>query len=291
MSADAATSPASAPHLSDADFDRFRDWFYRRTGVRFADSKRYFIDKRIAACLAESEHDDFGAWFTAIRLGGDQALEMRAIARMTVHETYFMREDYQLSCLVDEVLPEVVDDVGLDATVRILSLPCSTGDEPYSIGISPLERWPEIETVDVEIVGMDIDAESVAAAREGTYGARALQRLSPELSRRYFAPVPGDRRQISADLRSAVSFRVGNVCDTQQMRAYRGYDVIFCRNLLIYFDELSCRRAAENLFGMLRPGGFLFLGHSESMSRISPIFDPVRFPTATVYQRPFEEGS
>ena len=82
---------------------------------------------------------------------------------------------------------------------------------------------------------------------------------------------------------------VGNVCDTHDMRRHRDYDVIFCRNLLIYFDELSARRAAENLFGMLRPEGLLFLGHSESMSRVSSIFEPVRYPDATVYRRPREE--
>ena len=282
-----ATEPAE--RLSPADFDRFREYFYRRTGIRFADTKRYFIDKRIAACIAESEHDNFQSWFNRIRLGNDKALEQAAIARLTVHETYFMREDYQLSCLVDSVLPEVLADKAPGEPVRIMSLPCSTGEEPYSIAITLLERWPEISTVDVEIVGMDIDADSVASARVGLYGRRALQRVSPEVSRRYFTPASDDRRQISADLRGAIDFRVGNVCDTGDMRRYRNFDVIFCRNLLIYFDELSCRRAAENLFGMLRPGGFLLLGHSESMSRVSSIFEPVRFASATVYQRPYEE--
>jgi chemotaxis protein methyltransferase CheR len=88
------------------------------------------------------------------------------------------------------------------------------------------------------------------------------------------------------DLRQAVDFRRISVCDPDAMRAFRDFDVIFCRNLLIYFDELSSRIAAENLFGALRPGGYLFLGHSESMSRISPIFTPCRFPQALVYQRP-----
>jgi chemotaxis protein methyltransferase CheR len=275
--------------LGDADFERLRDYFYKRTGVQFADSKHYFLEKRIATLLEDSGHEDFATWFGEVRFGKDKQLEQTLIGRLTVHETYFMREDYQLDCLIESVLPEVLDDTGESHTVRILSLPCSTGDEPYSIAISLLERWPEIDRVDVEISGLDIAAESVAAARAGVYGERALHRLSPALVQRYFGPQRDGKRQISADLREAVSFRVGNVCDTSEMRSFRGFDVIFCRNLLIYFDELSCRRAAENLFGMLRPGGFLFLGHSESMSRISSIFEPVRFESATVYQRPFEE--
>jgi chemotaxis protein methyltransferase CheR len=276
-------------HLTDAEFDRLREYFYKRTGVQFADSKRYFLDKRIANLLEESGHEQFMPWFTEVRFGNDKRLEQALIGRLTVHETYFMREDYQLDCLVESVLPEVLQDTSAGRTLKILSLPCSTGDEPYSIAISLLERWPEIADVDVEIGGLDISAESVAAARDGWYGERALQRLQPKLLGRYFGPSEGGRRRINADLREAVAFRAGNVCDTNDMRSYRDYDVIFCRNLLIYFDERSSRHAAENLFGMLRPGGFLFLGHSESMSRISSIFEPVRFESATVYQRPFEE--
>ena len=84
----------------------------------------------------------------------------------------------------------------------------------------------------------------------------------------------------------AIEFTCVNICDTDAMRPFRAFDVVFCRNLLIYFDELSCRAAVENIFGVLRPGGFLFLGHSESMSRISPIFTPRRFPEGIAYQRP-----
>jgi len=118
------------------------------------------------------------------------------------------------------------------------------------------------------------------------YGVRSLQRMPEALIRRYFEPVGEGNHRIIDDLRDAVDFKQINICDVTQMRAYRGFDVIFCRNLLIYFDELSCRTAAENLFGALSPGGFVFLGHSESMSRISPIFSPRRFPEGIAYQRP-----
>ena len=283
-----STADASAA-LADADFERLRDWFYRRTGIQFAPSKRYFVDKRVRQCMEEAGSSSFGEWFGRIRLGNDRALERSLINRLTVHETYFLREDYQLDCLIESVLPRVLADRGHGSSVRLMSLPCSTGDEPYSLAISLLERWRDIDRVDVELAAMDIDADSVQSARDGVYGARALQRLSAKQRNEWFKPLSGARHQISEDLRGAVNFTVGNVCDTRSMRAYRNYDVIFCRNLLIYFDEVSARQAAENLFGMLRPGGWLFLGHSESMSRISNIFEPVRFKDAIAYRRPLED--
>ena len=275
--------------LSDADFERFCDLFYRRTGIRFAPTKRYFVDKRIGACVAASGHPDFRTWFAALRLGVDHELVQAAINRLTVNETYFLREEYQFDALIRTVLPRLVRDRD-DRPIRILSLPCSTGEEPYSIAISLLDRWRDIDRYDVEIVAADIDTDVVRSAQRGTFGDRSLQRLDADARRRWFTRTDDGRWQIDDDLRASVDFRTVNVSDTDEMRALRGFDVAFCRNLLIYFDEVSARRAAENLYGSLRPGGFLFLGHSESMSRISPIFTPVRLPEGMAYQRPKGAG-
>ena len=279
-----------ATALSDADFARLRDLFYRRTGIAFADNKRYFVDKRVQACIADSGSPDFAHWFSRLRLGDEAEVVQGLINALTVNETYFLREDYQFDGLVRSVLPAVMQARrGTPAErepVRILSLPSSTGEEPYSIAIRLLEEWPDIDTVDVELAAGDIDTRVLEAAREGIYGTRSLQRVPVPLLSRYFTRLPDGRRQVVQDLRDAVSFAQVNVCDTDSMRSYRRYDVIFCRNLLIYFDELSMRQAAENIFGALRPGGYLFLGHSESMSRISSIFTPRRVPEGIVYQRP-----
>jgi chemotaxis protein methyltransferase CheR len=271
--------------LSDADFDRFREFFYRRTGIQFAANKRSFVDKRAADCISASGDADFVTWFAHLRLG-EAGLVQQMVNRFTVNETYFLREEYQFDSLVLSVLPQILAERHGAGPVRILSIPCSTGEEPYSIAIELLERWPQIAEVDVQIIAADIDTGALDAARSGFFGARSLQRMTQWLVDRYFSPVDDGRYRINADLREAVDFRVANICDTSSMRSFRLCDVIYCRNLLIYFDELSSRQAAENLFGALSPGGFLFLGHSESMSRISPIFTPVHFPEGIVYQRP-----
>ncbi|NMO54159.1 protein-glutamate O-methyltransferase CheR [Actinoplanes sp. TBRC 11911] len=283
-----ATSPG--PGLGQADFEKFREYFYKRTGIQFAGSKRYFVDKRIDACIRGAGFDSFLTWFAALRLSDQPDLLQDVINQLTINETYFLREDYQFDSMIKTVLPEVLAARGgaarIDGPVKILSLPCSTGEEPYSIALRLLEEWDQIDTVDVEIHGADIDSAVLDQARHGSYGERSLQRVPKRWVTKYFAPVGAGRFQLDAEIRDVVTLHQMNVCDTAAMRRFREFDVVFCRNVLIYFDELSSRRAAENLYGAMRPGGYLFLGHSESMSRISPIFTPTRLPEGIVYQRP-----
>ncbi len=174
--------------------------------------------------------------------------------------------------------------------MRIWSVPCSTGEEPYSIAMWLLENWPQVDSHDVEIVGSDIDTAVLSAAREGVFGARALMRLTPDLVEKYFVPAGQDRWQILDDLRGSVRFTAANLVERAETRAHGLFDVIFCRNVLIYFDDTSRRLAAENLYENLAPGGFICLGHAESMSRISPLFEVCRFADAIVYRRPPEAG-
>jgi chemotaxis protein methyltransferase CheR len=284
-------SPASAATaLTESDFERFREYFYKRTGIQFSSAKRYFVDKRIDNCVRSAGFDTFAGWFGALRLGDRPELLQELINQLTVNETYFLREDYQFDALLNAILPEVLKARGgpgrIVGPLKILSLPCSTGEEPYSIALRLLEEWPHIDTVDVEIHGADIDSEVLARAGHASYGERSLQRVPKPWVAKYFNSVGAGRYQLDEGIRGAVTLHQINVCDTAAMRAFRDFDVVFCRNVLIYFDELSMRRAAENLYGSMRPGGYLFLGHSESMSRISPIFTPTRLPEGIVYQRP-----
>ncbi|GAA2621958.1 CheR family methyltransferase [Paractinoplanes durhamensis] len=284
------TSAATGTGLAKAEFEKIREYFYRRTGIQFADSKRYFVDKRIEHCVRAAGFDTFAAWFGALRTGDRPGLLPELISQLTVNETYFLREDYQFDALLNSVLPRVLAARGgpdrIAGPVKILSLPCASGEEPYSIALRLLEEWPHIDTVDVEIHGADIDGEVLERARHASYGERSLQRVPAPWLARHFSPVGAGRYQIDDGIREALTLRQVNVCDTAAMRSFRDFDVVFCRNVLIYFDDLSSRRAAENLYGAMRPGAYLFLGHSESMSRISPIFTPTRLPEGIVYQRP-----
>ena len=275
--------------LSPEAFRRLCEFLYRRTGMVFTEAKRYFVERRVHDRMAATGSATFDSYFARLRSDVRGEVE-QFVNAFTVNETYFYREDHQLRCLSSDLLPERVSHRRRGDAVRIWSAPCSTGEEPYSVAIWLLENWPDVDAYDVEIVGSDIDTRALAAAREGVFGRRALMRLTPELIARYFTVLDEERWSILEDLRQSVRFTTVNLVDPADTRAHGRFDVIFCRNVLIYFDEASRRLAAENLFENLAPGGFICLGHSESMSRISPLFEVARYADAIVYRRPLENG-
>jgi len=282
---DCEESGSRAVRISSEEVERFCDFLYRRTGLSFSESKRYFIDRRLEERIAATGSPSFQAYFSLLRADADHEIEF-LINSFTVNETYFYREDHQLRCMTSNLLGAIVEHRPPGSTIRIWSIPCSTGEEPYSIALWLMENWPQVDNYNVEIVGSDIDTRALRAAAEGIYGDRALMRLSRGIVDRYFKPVADSKHEIDEGLRNSIEFTRANVIDPKDMARYRDFDLIFCRNVLIYFDDASRRQAAENLYDCLRPGGYICLGHSESMSRISPLFSVCRFPDAIVYQRP-----
>jgi chemotaxis protein methyltransferase CheR len=234
------------PQITEDELRRFADFLYRRTGMVFTETKRYYVERRIAERIIATSSQSFAGYFAYLRSEIRDEVE-HLINAFTVNETYFYREDHQLSCLSADV-----------------------------------------DAYDIEIVGSDIDTRVLEAAAEGIFGKRALMRLSPELIDRYFHALDDERWQILDDLRQSVRFSRVNLIETKETRPQGRFDVIFCRNVLIYFDDESRRVAAENLYDNLLPGGFICLGHTESMSRISPLFEVCRYSGAIVYRRPQE---
>jgi chemotaxis protein methyltransferase CheR len=192
--------------------------------------------------------------------------------------------------MVKRMLPEITSRKRRGDIIRIWSIPSSTGEEPYSIAIYLLEYWEGIEKWDVEIISSDIDTNALDSAKKGIYSERSIQHLPHEILKKYFKPLCNGYYKISEDLISSVEFTKVNIVDRAETKKYRDFDIVFCRNLLIYFDDASRKVAAENLYDSMNSGGFVCLGHSESMSRISPIFQVRKFPEAIVYQKPLEGG-
>lgn len=271
--------------ITEEDFQKFREYFYRKTGIQFDASKRYFVDKRLIDRIEATDSGSFRNYFTMLRFEAS-GQELQALVNlMTINETYFFREECQFQCLVGSMLREIIQNKKDKSPIRIWSIPSSSGEEAYSIVIYLLEHWPNIETWDVEMVSSDIDTSMIARAQTGFYSDYSVQHLPPKLLQKYFQPRSGGY-QICDGLRQAVKFTHVNLVDTSEVKAYRGFDVIFCRNLLIYFDDLSRRQAGDTLYDALNPGGFICLGLSESMSRISSLFRVRKFPEAIVYQKP-----
>ncbi len=280
---------APQPVVSQDEFQRLCEFFYRRTGMVFTEAKRYYVERRVLDRMVATGASTFAQYFMRLRMNLDGEIE-QVINAFTVNETYFYREDHQFRCLTTDLLAQRVALKSPNESIRIWSAPCSTGEEPYSIAMWLLENWPEVDNHDIELIGSDIDTRVLRDARAGIYGKRALMRLGPDLIGRFFDSEGEDMFRLVADVRHSVAFTPVNIVESAETRAQGVFDVIFCRNMLIYFDEESRRLAAENLYECLKPGGFICLGHTESMSRISPLFEVRRFADAIVYQRPLEAG-
>ena len=273
--------------LDDLDYARLCDFIYQRTGLVFDASRRHFVAKRLERRMRATASGTFRAYFNAMRVEARQTELQALVNELTINETYFFREDYQLGILTDDLLPLILRRRA-GGRIRIWSLPCSTGEEPYSIAIHLIESWPDLARHDVELLASDIDTDVLAAARRGVYRDRSVQNLpAPVLRRHFHSPAPG-QHVISDELRGAVTFTRFNILDPLPAGLRASVDVVFCRNLLIYFDQAGQRRAVETIHDALVPGGFVLLGHSESMSRISSIFMPRSCSRGFAYQKPDE---
>jgi len=286
MNAMARILATEEPAISTADYESFCDFFYRQTGISFGCNKQYFVDKRLIERIQKAGTENFARYFQALKSSASTAEFEQLINLLTVNETYFFREDHQFECMVQHILPELTARKRKGERLRIWSMPCSTGEEPYSIAIFLLEKFPAVDDFDIEIIGSDIDTNVLAAARLGVYETRALHRLSRTLVQRYFTALPDAKFRLSESLRDSVRFTQVNCTETAAMRPYGNIDLIFCRNMLIYFDDKSRLTAVQHFYDSLSPGGFICLGHSESMARISAIFVPRSFPQGMVYQKP-----
>jgi chemotaxis protein methyltransferase CheR len=265
---------------------RVSEFLYRRTGLVFGDTKHYYSERRITGRMHATGAADFESYYG--RLAGDPVEVEALVNAFTINETYFYREKHQLETLSAAVLPIVATGKPPGGAIRIWSMPCSTGEEPYSIAIWLLENWPLVDAYNVEIVGSDIDTDVLAAARRGLYGARALSRLPQPLRERYFEPVGEDRWEILDDLKESVAFRPANLVNSVSLAGQAPFDVAFCRNLLIYFDERGRNVAMDNLYQALAPGGFVFLGHTESLAKVSERFIVTRFKGGVAYRKPVD---
>jgi chemotaxis protein methyltransferase CheR len=274
---------AGTQYLAPGDLVRLCDFLYRRTGMLFGESKRYYIDRRAAERIAATDSNSFAAYFSLLLNEPGEAELL--INSFTINETYFYREHHQLRCLSRSLLPEVIKRKRPGDRIRIWSVPCSTGEEPYSIAIWLLENWRLVDAYNIEIVGSDIDTSVLLHAAFGEYGTRALSRLPAELRDRYFEHIGEARWRIIRDLRESVSFRAANLVDRASTTPEGKFDILFCRNVLIYFDDVARARAVDNLYEALLPGAFICLGHTESMARISDKFQVARFEDAIVYRR------
>ncbi|HEY2049247.1 MAG TPA: protein-glutamate O-methyltransferase CheR [Caulobacteraceae bacterium] len=276
----------SARRLTADDLTRACDFIYGRTGLVYGEAKHYYAERRLTARMGAVGTTEFRTYFD--RLVTDPAEAEALVNAFTINETYFYREKHQLQSLSGSVLPILTTGKAPGEAIRIWSMPCSTGEEPYSIAIWLLENWPLVDAYNVDITGSDVDTEALEGARLGVYGARALSHMAADLKGRYFDRLDEGRWEIIQDLKESVRFTCANLIDSPSLSGMGRFDVVFCRNLLIYFDNQSRTAAIDNLYRMLSPGGFLFLGHTESLAKVTDRLIVTRLREGIAYRKPVD---
>ena len=274
--------------MSEEEFRLLRDYIHERFGLFFEDSQSNSLRARLAGRLQGLDLLSFEDYYKYLRFGPQRQEELsHMVSHLTNNETYFFREAPQLSVFADHVVKQLKDKKSRDGSrsFRILSAGCSTGEEALTLAMILYDSGQFFWNWDVQVTGLDVDEAALDKARHGVYHQNSFRAMSPALLERHFSR-QGAAAQVKEAVRRMVSFRQGNLLDPASFAGLSPLDVIFCRNVLIYFSDAAILRAVRQFHEMLAPGGYLFLGHAESLSRVTDIFTPIRFQGAMVYQKP-----
>ena len=273
------------------DVLRLRDYLYETTGMFFPDSKRYFFEARFARRLQALRMNSYREYLQYLLTHPRREEELRRlIQEVTINETSFFRNMPQLKALVELVLPEImaIKEKLRFRQLRIWSAGCSTGEEAYTIAMMVLDAFPGLTREwKLEIIGTDINEEVIQKARKGVYGPYTMRNVPPSFRQRYFRRSETGM-EVVEEVKRWVRFEVFNLMDDVAMVFLKKFDVIFCRNVLIYFDTNSKRKVVEHFYNNLLDHGYLFLGHSESLFGISDKFKLVHFPGGMAYKKVVE---
>lgn len=284
--ADYLASPV--PQMTDETFWLLRDFVYEHSGIYFADNKKPQLENRLSLRLRANNLPDFDKYYYLLKYDPQAARELRALFdSVTTNETSFFRSPPQIQAFQEKVLPEIIERRGAESekTLRLWSAGCSTGDEPYTMGIVVREVFKEaLAGWDIRIFASDISEKALKSARSAQYSEYTLRSVPPEIKRKYFTQ-NGSQYTVNEEIRTLVDLQYLNFNDAARVRLMKGFDVIFCRNVLIYFDDEAKKRFVAQLYDNLNPGGYLFIGHSESLHNISRAFKLVHFPGALGYKK------
>ncbi len=271
--------------LSEDVFRLIRDIIRDYCGLYFDDGSRYLIEKRLARRVRNHHFNDFRDYYRFIRYDRNSEEELCAIVDvLTVNETYFFREQNQLRAFSDEILEELRESNKDRKKLRIWSAGCSTGEEPYTLAMLIQERGG-FSGWDIEIYGSDINQRVLQTARQGVYRRNSFRTTEPYYLNKYFIEEDGVYR-IADSVKRYVNFSYLNLLDPFKIKFMGKMDVILCRNVLIYFDGASRKRVIEHFFDRLVEGGYLLLGHAESLINLSTAFTLKHFKNDMVYQKP-----
>jgi chemotaxis protein methyltransferase CheR len=276
--------PREVPLLAE-EFRLLRDAICARTGLSFSSEMRSAFERRLKERLAVLNLRTFAEYYQHLRFHPAALQEWDEVCDLlTTNETYFYREDFQLHAFRDEVLPMLAEQAQNRRRLSVWSAGCATGEEVYTIAMLVRETklfggW------DVVIQGSDISRRCIASARKGVYGPSSFRAIPSDMRRAYFID-RADGAHIAESIRPLCHFNQMNLLDRDRTRLLGRVDAIFCRNVLIYFDAHSRRKAIDLFHERLYPGGVLLLGHSESLLNLSTAFELYHLKGDLVYRKP-----
>ena len=273
------------PRLMSEEFHLLRDVIYEHAGLSFDGDATFLFDRRLGERVEALGLRSFNDYYKYIRFNvrGPAELE-EAIERLTIKETYFFRQEYQLRAFATELLPRLAMQNADSKRLCVWSAGCSTGEEVYTLAMlvrdsSLFDGW------EVRIIGSDICKSSVATARRGVYQTTSF-RVTPDAMRARYFREETNGMSVVDHVKQMCHFGHLNLLDSGRASMVGRVDVVFCRNVLIYFDLRSRRRVIDTLLERLLPGGYLLLGHSESLINLSTAFELVHLREDLVYRKP-----
>ncbi|MDH5229116.1 MAG: protein-glutamate O-methyltransferase CheR [Gammaproteobacteria bacterium] len=267
--------------FSDKDFKLIREYVMEHTGISLSDAKKNMVYSRLSRRLRQLNIDKFSDYLKIVQSDNSDELG-NFINAITTNLTSFFREPHHFDYLAKTIIPELLQANARTHRIRIWSAGCSTGEEPYSIAVTLREAIPNFQNWDVKILATDLDTNVVAHAKAGVYDVERLKGMS-ENRRRWFKRGKGEHEgsaKASSELQSMITFKQLNLMNAWPMKG--PFDVIFCRNVVIYFDKDTQRQLFARYAELLRSDGHIFLGHSESLFKVS---DRFRLIGNTMYQR------
>lgn len=273
--------------MQPEEFRLIKEFVAEEFGFLIDAGRISYLSLRLLPRLEALRLESFRDYYAYLKFPPHGSSEIQQLVTiLTNNETYFFREDAQLQVLAEHILPQLKEKKQLSAEkkIRIYSAGCSSGEEVYTIAMLLLESGHFLWDWDIMVTGIDIDPQMIARAREGVYSGRAFQTTSSKYMERYFTK-SGENYHVKDSLRKITSFTEGNLLRPDTFRKNDSAHVIFCRNVFIYFSEDTTREIVESFADMLVPEGHLFLGHSESLSKVTSRYQPIRHPGAIIYRK------
>ncbi len=275
------------PEMTKEEFIMIRDFIHEKCGIFFAENKTYLVKNRLVKRMKDLGINSFRDYFYHVKYDTSQKEFAALVGLITTNETSFFRNEPQLLSFSEEVLPKIIKEIENERgpkKIKIWSAGCSTGEEPYTLAIILKEKIKDIANWKIEIIANDISEPVLQKARKGVYSGITLRNLKPEILRKYFTK-QNDDYKVNQEIKSMVNFSHMNLNDPRRLTMSSNFDTVFCRNVMIYFSEEIKKQLVRGFFNSLRPGGYFYIGHSETLHGISKAFKLVYLKNALVYNK------